>query len=144
MKSSFIRLLVMLMVPVMLVASSGVVLLIHTCFTSESVEVTLFQRSGCCADRPCHPIHNDGHADENSIQGKCCDLKADYIKVQVCSSLENDPSSLALIYPVVSGVSSDRRLESADPIATVFPVAASPPVKASTPEYIYSVHQLLI
>lgn len=59
------------------VASSGLVIIAHTCQADGATEVTLFTRSGCCSEitAPCHD-------DADTWEAPCCQLSMTYDKIE--------------------------------------------------------------
>jgi hypothetical protein len=143
MKGRFRRIFSLILLPVLLSATNGIVVLVHTCLSSESVEVTLFQRSGCCADEPCSPSGESGpHTDV--LDEQCCLLKSDFIKVNVCPPPVAAPVDFHFITSQAVLPFNSSFSVVVDDESAFFPDDASPPGRASSPDYIFSVHQLLI
>ena len=125
-----------------LLASNGVVLAVHTCFVSGTVDVSLFNSNNCCSG------NSTGCNEESDLQTvvspKCCKLELDYHKIQVVSSDKDDSgklynpelmpiSALAGFYPIFNA-----------PLQKDISYKAPPPQGAADPTFIYSIHRLLI
>jgi hypothetical protein len=143
MKGRFERIFSLILLPVLLAATNGIVVLVHTCLSSESVEVTLFQRSGCCADEPCSPS-KEGRPHADALEEQCCVLKSDFIKVNVCPPPVDGPVGVHLLASQTVRPANSSFSTVVDSECALFPDDASPPGRASSPDFIFSVHQLLI
>ncbi|MFM2136400.1 MAG: hypothetical protein RL021_1800 [Bacteroidota bacterium] len=144
MKGRFTKVFSLLLLPVLLAATNGIVVLVHTCLSSESMEVTLFHRTGCCSDQPCGPTKADRHDESASIEGQCCTLKSDFVKVQLCQPSVHFAVNFTSCYAVPAFSFGSYRPLSALAEGPFFPDDASPPDRASSPDYIFSVNQLII
>lgn len=144
MKGWIRRVVGVVLLPVLLTATNGIVVLVHTCLSSDSVEVTLFQRSGCCSDQPCSPDEEVPHQESPSFEGQCCILKSDYVKVHLCQPSVHCAFDFSSCCQIPDHFSDDACHVAALADSPVFPDDASPPERASSPDYIFSVHQLLI
>ena len=84
MKISCRKFLSIFMVLTLLLATNGVVLIVHTCLVSNTTDVSLFQKNGCCGGEefPCGTS-----AEISFFKDKCCDLKVTYSKIESPGSL---------------------------------------------------------
>ena len=67
-----------------LLASNGLVIAVHTCFVSGTVDVSLFKSNDCCSGDSVEC--NEGSDLQTVVSPKCCKLELDYHKIQVVSS----------------------------------------------------------
>lgn len=83
MNSAFRQVFAFLLATSILVSSSGVVLAVHTCLSSSTKQISLFEHKGCCAKTKsvCHKAPKTG------IKTKCCELTISYHKIEVNASV---------------------------------------------------------
>lgn len=122
--------------------STGVVLAIHTCQASQSVDVSFFRPEGCCSDdlTPCGSATEKG----TTLAEDCCSLEMDYQKVQVVSAGHRT------VLPVVASSTMVLHFLPLHGAVVFTPDSRStsykgpPPRGTTTSDFLFSIHRLLI
>ncbi|MBP6401104.1 MAG: hypothetical protein KA492_01155 [Bacteroidia bacterium] len=120
-----------------LISSSGVVLAVHTCFSSSKTQISLFHPKGCCSkpSKSCHKLPASG------FKSKCCELKISYHRIEVNADAVHHafPVTIAEIdLPLFSSAVS--------PVVSIpsNTFNKAPPEILTGTSFLYSIHRLLI
>ena len=70
-----------------LISGNGVVLAIHTCFSSATKQVFLFSENECCSKSETD-CSSGCHNEEEELQSKCCSSEFSYLKLSAPYSLQ--------------------------------------------------------
>jgi hypothetical protein len=86
-----------LLLVAILISGNGVVLAIHTCLSTSSKSISLFEEKSCCEKEDSNSCNNDC---EHDVKSDCCSSELKYQKL-------NTPFILEKVKPVItSGIYS--------------------------------------
>lgn len=93
------RLVSFCLVLAILFSGNGIVLAIHTCFSTSSKSVSLFKNSSCCSSKEskCDPERS---AKCESIASECCASEYSFFKLIIPSSHKKNLETETLFLPV--------------------------------------------
>lgn len=77
MKKILQRIFIYILIVTVFISGNGVVVAIHTCFSSDSKNVSFFKDDSCCPDEEC-----DGENSKDCLSSNCCSSEVSYHKIE--------------------------------------------------------------